>query len=219
VGKWTDRLHAKSAVPPLTPTAKTVKRGSEGASGSFDSAPIGGCADFRAPAGLDPDDAREVFEERAAILEFAAGLPRAEAESQARAMLSRADLPAKTPRRAYALSRAERDAAHAVPWDEAAIARFLARVAAIRRRGFNADDGEDLAEQLHLLDVQAEGRSLCLNCSHLAGTTATGWRCRNHQRAEMPRELAADFVARVPQRCPGYRAADRATDNPKESTT
>lgn len=33
----------------------------------------------------DPDDERERFEERAAILEYCANLPRAEAERQARA--------------------------------------------------------------------------------------------------------------------------------------
>lgn len=105
--------------------------------------------------------------------------------------------------RPFRLSRVEADVAHADPWTETACARFVARVASIRRRGFDEQDAEDLAERLHLRDVQGEGRALCLSCSHLAGTTATGWRCRNHRRAEMPRDLAADIVSRLPQRCPG----------------
>jgi hypothetical protein len=55
MGRWLDRLHAKTAAPPLTPTAKTDKRGSEGAFGSFVSDPEGGCRIPReaAPAAAD----------------------------------------------------------------------------------------------------------------------------------------------------------------------
>lgn len=59
------------------------------------------------------------------------------------------------------------------PWDDAALARFQARVAAFRRRGFTEQDADGLAERLHLLDVQAEGRALCLTCRYLAGAADT----------------------------------------------
>jgi len=110
------------------------------------------------------------------------------------------------PHRSYKLSQADADAAHAEPWSDAAIARFVARVAGIRRRGFSEPDAEDLAERMHLLDVQAEGRVICLGCTHLAGSTTTGWRCGNHRQAGMPRELAADLVT-LAQRCHGFREA------------
>lgn len=107
--------------------------------------------------------------------------------------------------RPYALTKAQRDAAHAQPWGDADCSRFLARAAAIRRRGFGVVDAEDLAELAHLLDVQDDGRAICLGCTHLAGTTATGWRCGNHRMAGMPRELAAGLVTTA-QRCPGAQA-------------
>lgn len=105
--------------------------------------------------------------------------------------------------RPYRLTKAEGDAAHADPWADGTIARFLARVASIRRRGFTEQDAEDLAERVHLLDVQAEGRRLCLTCWHLAGSTATGWSCGNHEAADMPRELAPELVTTA-QCCPGF---------------
>lgn len=140
----------------------------------------------------------EAFEERAAILEFDAGMPRADAEVMAAAMLA---APAGADSRPYKLTRGEGDAAHAEAWDDAAIARFQARVASIRRRGFGEQAAEDLAERAHLLDVQAEGRSLCLDCRHLIGSTAR-WCCGNHKAAGMPRDLAAELVT-MAMRCPG----------------
>lgn len=106
----------------------------------------------------------------------------------------------------YALTPAESDAAHADAWDDATIARFQARVAAFRRRGFAEQDADDLAERSHLLDVQAEGRALCLTCRHLAGAVATGWRCGNHRAAGVARDLAPGLVT-TPQRCPGFKGA------------
>ncbi len=103
----------------------------------------------------------------------------------------------------YALTHAESDAAHADAWDDATIARFQARVAAFRRRGFTEQDADDLAERSHLLDVQAEARALCLTCRHLAGAVATGWRCGNHRAAGVARDLAPELVMRA-QRCPGF---------------
>jgi hypothetical protein len=106
-------------------------------------------------------------------------------------------------RRPFNLTTGELEEAHSEPWTAADIARFIARVAAVQRRGFAERDAEDVAERLHLLDVQSEGRVLCLVCTHLSGTVGTGWRCGNHRAAGMPRELAAEVVT-LPQRCPGF---------------
>ena len=105
--------------------------------------------------------------------------------------------------RAYALTQAQGDVAHADAWDEGANARFEARTAAIRRRGFDAQDAKDLAEQLHLRDVRADHRHACLECRHLAGSVSTGWRCGNHKAANINRELATDLVV-MHQYCPGF---------------
>lgn len=104
----------------------------------------------------------------------------------------------------YALTPAEADAAHAYAWDDATIARFQARRRHIRRRGFTERDAADLAERSHLLDVQAEGRALCLTCRHMAGAVATGWRCGNHRAADVARDLAPELVTQA-QRCAGYQ--------------
>lgn len=113
---------------------------------------------------------------------------------------------AKEPGRPHKLTLAEMAAAHAIEWDDAAIGRFLAREARLQRRGFNADDAADLAERQHLLDVQGEGRRMCLSCTHLERTLG-GWRCGNAAAAGMGRELAADVIS-APQRCAGFLEID-----------
>lgn len=105
--------------------------------------------------------------------------------------------------RPYRLSQAQADAAHAKPWGEAVIARFVARVALFLRRGISATNADDLAERLHLCDLQDEGRHLCLECVHLAGRTPTEWRCGNARVADVGRDLPAALVV-LPQRCPGF---------------
>lgn len=113
------------------------------------------------------------------------------------------------PTRPHKLEQASRTDAHARVWDATDIGRFLSRVAATQRRGFEEIDAEDLAERMHLLDEVAEGRSLCLDCLHLGGNTAAGWRCGNHLVASVSRDLAAELVTQ-PQRCKG-RTAERST--------
>jgi hypothetical protein len=70
-------------------------------------------------------------------------------------------------RRPYRLTKAEGDAAHAEPWDDAVCGCFVARVALFMRRGINATDADDLAERLHLRDVQGDDRGMCLECARL----------------------------------------------------
>ena len=112
---------------------------------------------------------------------------------------------ATAPDRPYRLSPAEGDAAHAEPWDDAAIARFVARVALLMRRGFSVADADDLSERLHLRDVLDDGRALCAECRHLAGR-AGAWRCGNHRAAGIGPDLPADLVTTM-QRCPGFTRA------------
>lgn len=109
--------------------------------------------------------------------------------------------PGKAPDRPYRLSAAEGDAAHAKAWDDAAVSRFTRRTARLQRQGFSELDAEDLAERLHLRDVQGDDRAPCLECRHLDGTTATGWHCGNHRLADVPRNLPGDLVTLL-QRCP-----------------
>jgi hypothetical protein len=101
-------------------------------------------------------------------------------------------MPAQGRSRPYRLTKAGGDAAHARPWDDDAIGRFLDRVASFRRRGFGEQDAEDLAERAHLLDLDADDRRLCLLCRHLAGSTSTGWRCKNPRAAGLARDLPTD---------------------------
>ena len=68
--------------------------------------------------------------------------------------------------RLYKLTKAEGDRSRAEPWDDAAIARFVARVGLMMRRGFDATDADDLAERLHLRDVQGDDRACCVECRH-----------------------------------------------------
>jgi hypothetical protein len=100
--------------------------------------------------------------------------------------------------RRYSLAQADTDAAHAGPWDGAAIARFVARMSLFMRRGVNAIDADDLAERLHLRDVQSDDRVLCLECKHLAGR-----RCGNANAAGVGRDLPTAMVMQL-QRCPGF---------------
>jgi hypothetical protein len=112
--------------------------------------------------------------------------------------------PAEPESRPYRLTRAEGDATHAEPWDERACARFVARVSLFMRRGINATDADDLAERLHLRDVQGDDRRLCIECAYLAGRAASGWRCGNARAAGVASDLPAD-LATMAQRCAGFK--------------
>ncbi len=100
--------------------------------------------------------------------------------------------------RPYRLSQAEADAAHAEPWSDSTCGRFVARVALFMRGGINATDADDLAERLHLRDMQDDDRHLCLECRHLAGR-----RCCNLGVAGVGRDLPGETVFML-QRCPGF---------------
>lgn len=118
----------------------------------------------------------------------------------------------KASNRPYKLTKAEGDVAHAEPWDDGAIARFSARLALLMRRGFNATDADDLAEQLHLGDVTGDDRVLCVECRHLTGRTGA-WRCLNHRAAGVGPDLPAELVTQM-HRCPGFGPAPNEGDAP-----
>lgn len=100
----------------------------------------------------------------------------------------------------YALTPAEAYAAHADAWDDGAIARFQARTRHIRRLGFTAQDADDLAERLHLRDVHAGHRHLCLECKHYRPG-----RCGNHKAARLHAADVGRDLATMFQHCPGFR--------------
>ena len=112
-----------------------------------------------------------------------------------------ASTPSKGQERPYRLTLAQGDAAHAEAWDDGAIARFQTRVVRLVRLGFDADDADDLAERLHLRDVEGEDRTLCVECSHYRPG-----RCGNHRDAGLhTAELARDTAVTL-QRCTGFAA-------------
>lgn len=106
------------------------------------------------------------------------------------------------PTRPYRLSAAEADAAHAEAWTDDQIAAFVARVSLFMRRGIGATDADNLAERLHLRDVRADDRRLCIECAHLAGRPGA-WRCTNHRPAGVGAALPRALVT-LPQRCGGF---------------
>lgn len=103
--------------------------------------------------------------------------------------------------RPYRLDPVDADAAHAEPWDDAAVRRLAARVLLFIRRGVDATDADDLAERLQLRDAQQDDRRLCLECRHLAGRG-----CLNARSANVGRELPPQMVTML-QRCPGFEVA------------
>jgi len=112
--------------------------------------------------------------------------------------------------RPFRLAPADAAVAHADAWTDAQIELFKARLRRLLALGFSPQDAEDLAERLHLRDLHADHRHLCLECLHLAGSTATGWRCRNARAARVARDLPAELVT-MAQDCPGFSTATRST--------
>lgn len=110
------------------------------------------------------------------------------------------------PGRPYKLTLAQGDAAHPETWHDAARARFVARMGLFMRRGIDATDADDLAERLHLRDVEGDERRLCVECEHLAGRASSGWRCGNARAAGVASDLPAELVT-MAQRCAGFKVA------------
>lgn len=107
--------------------------------------------------------------------------------------------PSKPTARPYRLSPAQDDAAHAVAWDDAAIARFQARVMRLVQLGIAADHTDDLAERLHLRGVEGDDRVLCVECRH-----HRPGRCGNQHAAGLHSPELALNLAVMLQDCQGF---------------
>ena len=104
------------------------------------------------------------------------------------------------PARPYGLSAAEADRCHAEAWDDVACARFVARVGRFEMLGIDTTDAEDLAERLHLRDLEGDDRRLCLECANLSGRRCGQWRQARLCCAAVP----ADLIQAL-QRCNGFK--------------
>lgn len=203
MGRWADALAAHLAETPDAADEKTrhpptglPSKPSEGAFEPFEGEGVRGYSDFSFPIG---SAANEPAHARGCT---------ANGKVQARVADRGAVKPNSTnatPTRPYKLTPAEGDAAHAEPWNDAATARFVARVSLFLRRGINATDADDIAERLHLRDVHGDDRVLCVECVHLSGR-AGAWHCGNHRAADVGRDLPAALTTTM-QRCAGFVGA------------
>ena len=109
--------------------------------------------------------------------------------------------------RAHAMSEDDSDRAHAVPWNEVEIGRFVGRVMLSMAHGISAPDADDLAERLHLRDVDRpsgyDDRVMCVECAHYRPRRTDD--CSNHGAAGA--RLRGPHIATMLQRCPGFVAA------------
>ncbi len=110
-------------------------------------------------------------------------------------------VPRTPPReRPYALTRTQADTAHATSWDGACDARFTLRTGTFILAGFHVDDAEDLAERLHLRDVEGDDRKTCFECGHMDA----GQRCRNSATVGMASAHVGRAGAVLLRRCVGF---------------
>ena len=120
-------------------------------------------------------------------------------------LTGRATPPATARNRPYRLAPADADRCHAGGWDDAEIARFVARVGLFMRRAIDATDADDLAERLTLRDREADPRVICAECRHYRPG-----RCGNHHAAQLSTADVGRDLATLLQRCPGFDSPDLA---------
>lgn len=106
--------------------------------------------------------------------------------------------------RPYRLPPSQADAAHLDPWTPEEIARFQGRAARFVRLGLNAQDAEDLAETLHLRDITADHRHMCIECQNLKG-----WRCGQPDAAQLHDARVGKGLVTTAQCCPAFTLARR----------
>lgn len=112
------------------------------------------------------------------------------------------------PPRPFALSAEDRARAHDVPWADFEITLYVGRMTLFMRRGLNATDANDLAEQRHFRDLVLDDRVSCIECNHYKpGTTRA---CGNVQAAGV-RECGP-ATATMLQGCEGFQAVPLPTD-------
>ena len=84
-------------------------------------------------------------------------------------------------------------------WDDADIARFIARRDRLMRWGWSEAKAEQVAERLTLRDHEGDDRTSCVECRH-----HRPGRCSNHPTADLHTgEVGCDLAAML-QRCPGF---------------
>jgi len=71
----------------------------------------------------------------------------------------------KVAERSHRLTKTEAETAHGEQWDDVVIERFQRRVGRLLEHGLNEQDADDLAELLHLRDVERDERRMCFECS------------------------------------------------------
>ena len=111
-------------------------------------------------------------------------------------------MPTQAKNHPYRLSATESDQCHAQPWGDATCARFVARVCRFMRQDIDVTDADDLAERLHLRDVQQDDRGMCVECRHYRPS-----RCGNHRVAGLNLPDLGRDIAVMLQRCPGFETA------------
>jgi hypothetical protein len=84
----------------------------------------------------------------------------------------------------------EAETAHREPCDDVVIARFQRRLTLLLQRGLNEQDADDLAERLHLRDVDRDDRRMCFECSS----------CRTNRCS-----VSEVFLGAQLQRCPQFK--------------
>ena len=107
----------------------------------------------------------------------------------------------------HALTRAEADEAHREPWDDAACATFVRRVARFVRLGIS--DAHALATRLHLRDVRGDDRVVCCECQHYRAG-----HCARHRQAGLHSTEVGLALATTLQRCPAAATANVGDDAP-----
>lgn len=195
---WLARLK-KSAIAPENDPEKPTKPGFGGFGGT--PAGLSQKSGGHATAANDPIQAqdfdREAFEERAAIMEFDAGLSRIEADklalSNAGGSLSKFHIsPVDLDRQCWP---------HTTAMNSAEIDSLTARFHLLTWRGLAETETERLADALVIRDRDGDDRRLCLECRHLRGVGPS--RCGNARAADVHADLARDLVLTL-QRCRGY---------------
>lgn len=106
----------------------------------------------------------------------------------------------------FALRGADADRAHATRWSERAVLRYVARVTLFVTPSISTADAEDLAERLHLRDVDRaiglDHRVMCIECRHHRRAADD---CANHDAAGT--RLRGRHLWTMLQVCPGFADA------------
>jgi len=102
--------------------------------------------------------------------------------------------------RPHKLTKAQDRPQQADAWNGAAAVRFQTRVRHFQRDGLAAQEAQGLAKRLHMRDVQADGRHLCVECRHYRPG-----HCGNHRAAGLHSPEVGQDLAEILQRCDGFR--------------